>query len=112
MDDDYTPGGGSHILASVSRVRVAKRKMLPIVIVHAPKPMWGFTYTKVPRVGEPKFVIVDEVRFTALCLIVTGIIAGQAHRTNTRAAAAGLQGRSHTSLTVAVHTCVCALPSR
>ena len=110
MDDDYTPGGGSHILASVSRVRVAKRKMLPIVIVHAPKPMWGFTYTKHPRVGEPKFAIVDEVRFTALCLIVAGVVAGQ-KKNNTRTNGAIRPGwpspRSRPSSYV---VCLCAHP--
>ncbi len=78
LDDDVDAGrGGSHILASVSRVRVAaKRLALPVVVQRGPKPLWGFTYTKFPRPGESKFVIVDEVRFTALCLIIFGSVCG------------------------------------
>ena len=78
MDDDLDVGSGSHILASVSRVRVERQKMqLPVPKPRGPRPLWGFTYTKFPKPGEAKFVITDEVRFTALCLIVVGAVCGQ-----------------------------------
>lgn len=81
MDDDLDVGSGSHILASVSRVRVERQKMqLPVPKPRGPRPLWGFTYTKFPKPGEAKFVITDEVRFTALCLIVVGAVCGQSRR--------------------------------
>lgn len=80
MDDDLDVGSGSHILASVSRVRVERQKMqLPVPKPRGPRPLWGFTYSKFPKPGEAKFVITDEVRFTALCLIIVGALCGQSH---------------------------------
>jgi len=78
MDDDFdarTGSAGSHILASVSKVRVeAKARTLPIVVARGKKPLWGFTYTSNPKPGEDKFAIVDEVRFSLLCLIIFGSV--------------------------------------
>lgn len=77
MDDDLDVGGGNHILASVSRLRTARKAAATVLQPKGPKPLWGFTFKKYPPVGEPRFKIVDEVRFTALCLIITAAVCGQ-----------------------------------
>jgi hypothetical protein len=81
MDDDLDVGGGSHILASVSRLRTAKAAATMVIVPRGPpKTLWGFVYTKRPKPGEPKFIIVDEVRFTALILIIFLCVCGQCSR--------------------------------
>lgn len=78
MDDDNDVGAGSHILASVSRLRKAKKAATMVITpIGPPKTLWGYIYTKHPRPGESKFIIVDEVRFTALILIIVGCVAGE-----------------------------------
>jgi hypothetical protein len=86
MDDDYDPrsgSAGSHILASVSKVRVeARARALPVVVVRRKQPVTGFTFTRHPKEGEESFVIVDEVRFSVFCLVIFGSLCG-ACQTNT-----------------------------
>jgi len=77
MDDDLDVGGGSHILASVSRLRTAKKAATMVIVPRGPpKTLWGFIYIKNPGPDEERFVIVDEVRFTALILIIFICICG------------------------------------
>jgi hypothetical protein len=76
MDEDMDVGGGSHILASVSRIRAAKKAAAAVIRpsgIAKPKTMTGFIYRRHPKPGEERFVIVDEVRFTVLVMVLFGV---------------------------------------
>lgn len=88
MDDGTDIRSGAHIFASVSRMHASRHgaghghgsaitsatQILVRPQPAKPNPLTGYIYNRHPTPGQPKFVIVDEVRFTALILLVVGAL--------------------------------------